>query len=445
MADAGSVRPPDETLPEKAGLRAWYTLGLLWIIFLLSCMDRSVLAILVQPVKAELKLSDLQMDVLTGFAFSIVYAICSIPVARLADRGYRHRVIWIALIVWGLFSASCGLARTFVQLVISRFGVGAAEAGVSPSSQSMVYELFPMRFRNTTSAIFQSGGATGILLAFALGGWLDSRVGWRMTFVIVSLPSLLIAVAFLLTVPNTQPRRRASESLAEKKANSFLQLLANPYFRLLCLASGLQMILLSGLPQWLPAYIERSFHVPRVQIGGMIAATSSTGMMVGMLLAGPIADALSRWNPIWPARLMLVSAVLVTVPSIGMFTVHDLQWVYSMMAATGFLIAIPAGLVTAMMQHSVLPGQRASAAAGIILTTSLIGTGLAPALVGFLSDLYALRSGDDSLRRALLTVVLVAAPALCWVFFRVYRLQAQRISTRTDSILATADETPRLG
>jgi sugar phosphate permease len=136
---------------------------------------------------------------------------------------------------------------------------------------------------------------------------------------------------------------------------------------------------------------------------------------------------------------------LVTVPSIGMFTVHDLHWVYSMMAATGFLIAIPAGLVTAMMQHSVLPRQRASAAAGIILTTSLIGTGLAPALVGLLSDLYALKSGDDSLRRALLTVVLVAAPALCWVFFRVYRLQAQRISARTDSILATTDEAPELG
>jgi MFS family permease len=426
----------EESLPERASWRSWYTLALLWVIFLLSCMDRSVLAILVQPVKAELQLTDLQMGILTGFAFSIVYAICSIPVSRLADRGYRHRVIWIALIVWGIFSASCGLARSFLQLVICRFGVGGAEAGVSPSSQSIVYESFPPRLRNTASAIFQSGGATGILLAFALGGWLESRVGWRMTFVIVSLPSLLLAGLFLLTIPNTQPRRAAA--LGER-SGSFRELLANPYFRLLCLASGLQMILLNGLPQWLPAYIERSYHVPRAQVGGMIAATSSTGMMLGIILAGPVADWLSRWNPLWPVRLMLISAVLVAFPAIGMFAVRDLSWVYPMMAATGFLVAIPAGLVTAMMQHSVRADQRASAAAGIILTTSLIGTGLVPALVGFLSDLYAHQAGEDSLRRALLTVVSFAAPALSWVFYRVYRLQAQRISGRADSILAMAD------
>lgn len=415
----------EEQLPERATARTWYTLGLLWVIFMFSTLDRSILAILVEPVKAELQLSDLQVGVLTGFAFSLFYAIFSLPIARLADRGFRHRVVWIALIVWSLFSASCGLAKSFLQLMVCRFGVGGAEAGVSPSSQSMVYEMFPRRLRNTASGIFQSGGATGILLAFALGGWLESLVGWRMTFLIVSLPCLLIAVIFVLTVPNTQLSRAAAAD--PKGEGSLLKLLANPFFRLLCLASGLQMILLSGLPQWLPAYIERSFGVPRIEIGGMIAATSSTGMMAGILLAGPVADYLARRSPLWPARMMLLSAVIATFPAVAMFSVPELSVVYPMMAVTGFVIAIPAGLVTAMMQHSVRPDQRASAAAGIILTTSLIGTGLAPAVVGFLSDVYAVHVGRDSLRLALLTVVLVSAPALCLVFFRVYRLERRRI------------------
>src|SRR3546814_560344 len=125
--------------------RAWYSLTVLWLIFMFSNVDRYVISVLVQPIKAELALSDLQIGLLTGFAFSITYALFSVPVANLSDRGYRQRVLTICIILWSGATAACGLAQSFVQLALARFGVGASEGGVSPFLQSIVSALFPRK------------------------------------------------------------------------------------------------------------------------------------------------------------------------------------------------------------------------------------------------------------------------------------------------------------
>lgn len=426
---------PESAFPRRG--RAWYSLVLLWLIFMFSCVDRFVLAVLVQPIKAELHLSDLQVGILTGFAFSIFYATFSLPIARLSDRGFRHRVIAICLVLWSIATAVCGLAQSFAQLVVARFAVGGAEAGVSPSLQASVPELFPSAFRNTAIAFLTSGAAVGIMIALAAGAWLQGLVGWRMTFVVLSLPSLPLAVLFYLTVPNTQLARRQASAGTSLKSNTIRDLLRNRYFLLLCAASGLQMVLLTGVPQWLPAYFERSFGLARAQIGGAIASTNTLGMLVGILAAGPLADKLGTRSPLWPARIMLFATMLASLPAIAIFCIRDIQLILILMAMMGFLMSAPAGLLVAMMQDSVRPTQRATGAAGLILASSLIGNGVAPAVIGYLSDLFAPTEGIDSLRLALLTTVAVDAPVLSLILARILQLKAADHSLRPAGIPET--------
>lgn len=420
-----------------SGARPRYILMLLVAMMLVNNMDRYIMAILLQPIKADLHLTDLQIGILTGFAFTAFYATASIPIARLADRGYRHRVIWLSLATWGLLTASCGLAQNFIQLMLSRFGVGAAEAGASPAAQSMVADLFPPARRNGAMALLQGGGSIGLLLAFSLGGILESVVGWRTTFALVSLPALLLATLIVLTIPDWQ--RRADIQFARARfpsgQASFAGLLSNRFFLLLCLSAGFLMILLLGLPQWLPAFIERSHGLERSTIGGFVALTTGLGMLVGIVSGGAIADRLARRNPLWPARLMLGSVILAAVPLPALFLSNNIGVVFTMMALSGFLVAVPAGLLTAMTQSVVSNGQRASAAAVFIFCSSMIGTGLGPLVIGALSDLYQARTGQDSLRWALLTVVMIDCPLLIGAFARVHQLQRRRL--RTDAGAAT--------
>lgn len=403
-------------------VRAWYSLIILWLIFMFSCVDRFVLAVLVQPIKDELHLSDLEIGILTGFAFSIFYATLSLPIARLSDRGSRRRVITICLVLWSIATAICGLAQSFVQLVFARFAVGGAEAGVSPSLQASVPELFPSAFRNTALAFLTSGAAVGIMIALALGAWLEGVIGWRMTFILISLPSIPLAALYYFTVPDTQTRHARSPG-KYWDTETFADLLRNRYFLLLCTASGLQMVLLTGVPQWLPAYFERSFGLPRSQIGGAIALTNTLGMLLGILAAGPLADRMASRSPVWPARIMLAATMFASVPAILIFRVWDIRIIFALLAIMGFLMSAPAGLLVAMMQDSVRKDQRAIGAAGLILASSFVGNGIAPAIIGLLSDLFAPAAGADSLRLALLTMVAVDAPILCLVLARIVQLK----------------------
>lgn len=403
-----------------------YVLAILFTIMLVSNLDRYVLAILVQPIKLEMHLSDLQIGLLTGFAFSALYAFSSIPIAHLADRGFRHRVIWISLLLWGACTAACGLAQNFVQMLLARFGVGASESGASPAGQSMLSDLYSPAERNGAMALLQGGGSVGLLLAFSLGGWLESHIGWRATFLVVAAPSAALALLFVLTVPDWQNRSHHHADAGDLPRESFLSVLKNRHFLLLCLSGGLLMLMLTGIPQWLPAFIERSHGLPRANIGGLVAATNGIGMLCGIVGAGWLADRLARRNRVWPPAIMLGSAILVPIPFTTMLLAEGTGLMFAMMAIGGVLIGAPAGILTAMTQNAVLPHQRASAAACFLLSSSLIGVGLGPLLIGGLSDFYLSRAGADSLRWALVTIVLVDCPLLILAWGRVFQFERRR-------------------
>ena len=177
-----------------------YTLFILTLVFMFSHIDRSIVGILAEPIKAEFALSDTQLGVLTGFAFALVYATLGIPLALLADRSNRRNIIAVAIAVWSAMTALSGFATNYTQLVLARIGVGIGEAGSTPQSHSMIADLYPQHERARALGIFSLGISLGVMFGFLAGGVISSVWGWRAAFFVVGLPGLLLAIVVGLTV-----------------------------------------------------------------------------------------------------------------------------------------------------------------------------------------------------------------------------------------------------
>ncbi|MFN7304692.1 MAG: spinster family MFS transporter, partial [Phenylobacterium sp.] len=184
-----------------------YALWLLLIIYTLNFLDRQIVNILAGPIKAEFNLSNTQMGLLTGLAFAFVYTVLGIPIARYADRFSSNRIgiIAAALAVWSLFTALCGLAQNFTQLLLARVGVGVGEAGCTPPAHSLIADTAPPEKRASALAFYSMGVPIGTFFAFAFGGWIAQALDWRWAFLMVGLPGVLLAVLAWFTMK--EPRK----------------------------------------------------------------------------------------------------------------------------------------------------------------------------------------------------------------------------------------------
>lgn len=394
----------------KAG-PSWI-LGILTVVLALSYVDRYLLAILIQPVKAELGLSDGQIGVLTGLAFSLFYATIGLPLARYADRGHRRGVVGGSIVVWSLVTAMTGAVTSFAQLALARFAVGAGEAGVFPTGQALIAEHFPARRRTSAMAIFASGGSIGLLIAFAVGGLLEARFGWRMTFVLMALPALVVAPLAMFILPRDKPA--VAPELKRNVWAEIRALWANPHVRQLPFAQAAVVILLFAQAQWLPAFFERSFAIPRASIGAALGLTIGLSTIAGAILGGFLADVLRKRGQGAPI-LLAIASIVTSVPFVLiLYLGADVRFAILLVGIISILCSIPTGPIAAHLQFVVEPHQRALAAAWAVMVASLLGGGLGPVAIGFTSDLLAARMGADSLRLALLAVMLVAIGWALW-------------------------------
>ena len=177
-----------------------YVLLLLMVVYIFNFIDRQILVILQESIKAELELSDKQLGLLSGFSFAVFYVICGIPIARWADRYNRVNIVSAALALWSAMTALCGLAGSYLQLLAARIGVGVGEAGASPPSHSIISDYFPHEERGRALSVYSVGIYIGILFGFLAGGWINQFFGWRMAFLVVGLPGILLAVIVKLTL-----------------------------------------------------------------------------------------------------------------------------------------------------------------------------------------------------------------------------------------------------
>jgi predicted MFS family arabinose efflux permease len=388
-----------------------YALILLLLVYTSSHVDRQILAILLEPIKQELALSDTQLGFLSGIAFAIFYATLGIPIAMWADRGNRRNIIALALTIWSGMTVLCGLAASFWQLALARIGVGIGEAGSSPPSHSMIADMYPPAERATAMGTFSLGVNFGLLIGFLIGGWINQWYGWRAAFWVVGAPGL--ALALLVRYTLHEPPRGYAEGLrtTSHEAPSLRAVAAHmwstPALRHVAAGATLASFVGYGVVLWLPAFLVRSHGLQSGVIGTLLALGFGIFGGIGTYMGGRLADHLGkrdiRWN-VWVVSI----AILLALP----FTVFFyLAKETSAALMIGIMPALLGGVYLApsfaLNQGLVSVRMRSVASAILLFILNIIGLGLGPQTVGILSDAFSVRFGSESLRYALLTLACV--------------------------------------
>ena len=169
-----------------------YALGILLVGYIINFIDRSILSLLLEPIKIDLVLTDSQLGFLGGLAFAVFYTFLGIPIAALADRRSRVKILAVSMVIWSAMTAICGLANNFLTLLLARIGVGIGEAGASPPSHSLISDYFPIETRATALSIYALGIPLGTMIGNFVGGWGADTIGWRYTFFLVGVPGIIL-------------------------------------------------------------------------------------------------------------------------------------------------------------------------------------------------------------------------------------------------------------
>jgi predicted MFS family arabinose efflux permease len=387
---------------------AWYAILLLCAVNVFNYMDRMALSVLLPFIKADLQLSDSELGVLVGFAFSLFYAIFGIPIAIWADRGVRRNIIAAALATWSVLTALSGAAQSFWQLFAARVGVGVGEAGCLPPSQSLTCDYVPVEQRPGAFAINGFGGIAGMMFGMALAGWLGGVIGWRWAFVVLGVPGLLLAIVVRLTLREPVRGRYDSERvrhLSVTPLNGLRLLWRCRTYKMLILFNVTNGFVQFGLNQWWPSFYSRVFELDPGTIGISLGIAIGLGSGLGVLVGGILANRAMQINVRLPLFIAGTPALLALSTALGSLFAPSFLSSMVLVTLTGLLWAVPAGPVIAAIYSVTTPFMRATAGAIATFFTSIIGIGLGPVCVGLVSDALADSFGQQSLRYALLVPV----------------------------------------
>jgi predicted MFS family arabinose efflux permease len=377
---------------------AGLVLALLLIAYIFNFLDRQILGILAQPIKADLHLSDTQFGAVGGLAFALLYSALGVPLAFLADKTSRTAVIAGSLAVWSGFTALCGATSGFGQLFLYRLGVGVGEAGGVAPSYALIADYFPPERRARALAIFSLGIPLGLAGGTLLGAYIAHAMSWRAAFVVMGIAGLVLAPVMLLVV---RDRHRAAAGPARAPLSSVFPLLARkPAFWLMAFASSASSLCGYGLALWTPSVMMRSFGLDLLTTGKFLASLLLVGGCAGVFAGGWLADRLGAAERRWYARLPAI-AWLVSVPAWGLGLFAPSLWLAWPLLLIGNAVNILwLAPVTTAVQHLVPRPMRSTASASFLLINNLIGLGVGPLLMGGLSDALKASYGADALRDA---------------------------------------------
>jgi predicted MFS family arabinose efflux permease len=425
-----SVEAPLDVRDQRGGVTAdvsryaWYVVGLLTVVSIFSYMDRMALAALAPAIKQELNLSDAQLGLLTGFAFSLFYAVCGIPIARWADRGVRRDIIGLALTTWSVMTALSGAAQSFWHLFAARVGIGAGEAGCLPPAQSIICDYVPPQRRASVFSIHNVGNYAGMMLGLVLAGWLGEVIGWRWTFLALGLPGIALAVIVRMTL--REPVRGSFDFVQGQKPlqPSFGATLATlrrcKTYRLLLSFYVLNGFVQYGLIQWWPSFYSRVFELSMSSIGLYLGLAIGGGAGIGSLLGGLIAHKVTLRDVRLPLLVGAIATLLAVPTALGSLAVSSAAGSIALVSLTALLWSVSNGPVIATAASVIAPSMRATSSSVIIFATSMLGFGLGPFCVGVLSDLLLPRFGSEALRYAFI-VPISLLPAMAWVLYAASR------------------------
>ncbi len=434
---------PIEYPPARYG---WYVVVVLTLAYTVSFIDRQIMALMVEPIRRDLGISDTQISLLLGLAFAVFYTVLGIPIARLADRYSRRAIIATGISIWCLMTAACGLTRNYAQLFLARVGVGVGEAALSPSALSLISDYFPKETRGRAVGFYTMGISLGVGLAMIIGGQLVGLVfdaprvelplvgelyAWQTVFLVVGLPGLLMA-ALMATVKEPYRRERLPASSSDRSDSHHLPLIEVVQF----LGTRWRMygshflgmstvgILSYGFYAWIPTMFIRTWNWTIQDIG------LAYGVLT--LVAGPLAVLLASWlseslmarkykDAHMRAALYLNTLGIAGAIMTPLMPTPYLALVMLLPMTIGTLAATAAGISALMI---VTPNQmRAQAAALFYFVINIFGLTVGPTGIALFTD-YVFQ--DDSLLRYSVGSVAVLAGIFASGFL-IYNISQYRL------------------
>ncbi|MDB5425237.1 MAG: major facilitator superfamily 1 [Phenylobacterium sp.] len=423
----------------------WLVLAVLTAVHSTHHIDRNVLSVVVEPIRKEFGLSDGQMGLIGSLGYALAFGLAALPIGYLVDRLNRRNMLVCILALWSGMTALSASANSFIQLLLARMGVGAAEAGGSPTAMSMVSDYFPAKERSTAVGIWYLSSAIGTGIIFLVGGYLAQRFGWRQVFLVAGIPGVIMAVLLVLLVK--EPRRGASELVATetettgavasvkteeapaKLGEAFAYVLRRPSILFMMAGIVLAAAMSSAFGLWSVSFLVRVHGMKIAQAALWIAGAFS---ILGILLplgAGVLGDRLANSkHGRRPERLALLSASTMTgvvICGCAAALVHSTILAALLMCMWCGLMLAHNGPANALVLTLLRPRMRGVVVASLQIIATVFGNGLGPFLVGVLSDLYG---GPNSLRWAILTgMSLNVAAVLCFLTAAIF---ARRDSAR---------------
>tara|TARA_R110000782_G_scaffold236489_2_gene322631 strand:+ start:14669 stop:15979 length:1311 start_codon:yes stop_codon:yes gene_type:complete len=384
----------------------WWVLAVMTLVYAMNIADRFVLSTLIEPIKAEFALSDSAVGFLTGVALALFYTTAGLPLGALADRVNRRNMIAWALTIWSIFTAFCGLAQNFWQLLLARIGVGVGEAGGTPPSHSILADYFKPSERVVAMSIYAIGVCIGSALGGIGGGLLAEHFGWRSALVIFACSSIPILI-LLFTV--REPRRGACDPGTEvqesrtsfRDALSFIRSQRSLFH---VLAGGTVATFSGGgLVWWTPAFLGRSHGFSVGEAGVEVGLMNGLGGSIAMVAATFLMLKLAKRDPKWQCHFAAWLTLFISVPAVAAHLVTGRADAILLLWLFVPFINVMIGPTLALIQNLTRPNMRGFTVAVLLFTANMANLAIAPQLIGFLSDFLAARIADpaQSLRYAL--------------------------------------------
>lgn len=425
---------------------AWYTVAVLFLAYTFSAIDRQILTLLVGPVRADLGLTDFEVSLLQGFAFSLLFVVVGIPLARLADRRSRRAIIAAGITFWCAMTAMCGLSKTFGQLFLARMGVGVGEAALSPAAASLIADSFRPERRAMAFSVYHLGYPVGGGLALIIGGLvLDALEGveavtlgplgsfrtWQLAFIIVGLPGMLIAaLMFSFREPVRQERlyEDAGQRVPLRVVGAYMRERWQAYGAHLSAVSFLGMLAM-GTTIWYPTFLMRTYDLSASGAGysyGLVmglcgaAGILSGGWLSGFLMRRGYGDA--------NMRVMLLAAVCKTLPLVVGPLMPSAPLALLCMAVATYLGQVSVGVTTAALMEITPNEMRAQMLAVMLFLVNILGLGFGASLIAGITDFVF--ADDAALRYSIALASAVIAPTIVvilWLGLPHYRRCADQV------------------
>lgn len=431
---------------------AWLTISVLTLAAVLSYADRQMLNLMVDPIKSDLQISDVEIGLLQGMAFSIVYAFALLPVGRLADIYPRKRLISVGVIIWSIATIACGLAGSFVELAVARICVGVGEAVLTPAGISMIGDSFPPERRGAATGVFLMGMSIGSGSALLLGGrmfdfaaaggtaalpFISNLAPWRFPFLVLGVFGLAFSLA---TISIREPVRHAAggEAIGRPRLSDAIAAIAGLKTVIfpIIIATALMGIAGFAAISWAPTLLSRQFHLKPGAIGSILGPIHILAGIAGSVGAGILADMVMRKRGVRGQFGLLTAISLAAIlAAIGMLA-QSMPLLLSSYAVILLLNNLCGTVAMTALQSSVPPFVRGLAASMLGFGNIAIGLGFGALLTGL-----ALQEMLRDPNKVALGIVAVSVPSALMAAIIYY---ATRRAWREPAVAKSPPEPPQV-